>query len=82
MVLVHRIDGEAVFLNPDLIELVEVVGQGTRITLVDGRLVEVSETPSVIADRMRDFRAAVLVEAERQAGIGGVALRALPDLDP
>jgi uncharacterized protein YlzI (FlbEa/FlbD family) len=82
VVLVHRIDGEAVFLNPDLIELVEAVGHGTRITLVDGRSVEVIEAPPAIADRVRDFRAAVLVEAERQAGIGGVALRALPDLEP
>jgi uncharacterized protein YlzI (FlbEa/FlbD family) len=82
VVLVHRIDGEAVFLNPDLIELVEAVGQGTRITLVDGRSVEVIEAPPAIADRVRDFRAAVLVEAERQASIGGVALRALPDFEP
>lgn len=79
MVLVHRIDGEAVFLNPDLIELVEGSGSGTRITLVDGRAVEVTEAPAAIADRVRDFRAAVLVEAERQASVGSKPLHAVPD---
>lgn len=78
MVLVHRIDGEAVFLNPDLIELVEGNGSGTRITLVDGRAVEVTELPAAVADRVRDFRASVLVEAERQASAGSRSLHAVP----
>ncbi len=63
MVLVHRIKGEPLFLNADLIESIEALPD-TVVTLADGRRVVLSDTPEEIVDRIREFRASVLVAAE------------------
>lgn len=64
MILVHRLRGEPMFLNADLIEAVEATPD-TLLTLVDGRKTLVTESPEEIVARVVDFRAAVLVAAER-----------------
>ena len=66
MILVHRLKGDSLYLNPDLIESVEVMPD-TTITLVDGRRTLVRETPAEIVDRVLDFRASVLVRATAMA---------------
>lgn len=63
MILVHRLRGEPMLLNADLIESVEATPD-TVVTLVDGRRLVVAEGSEVIAARVRDFRAAVLAAAE------------------
>jgi flagellar protein FlbD len=63
VILVHRLRGEPLLLNADLIESVESKPD-TMITLVDGRHLVVAETAGEIASRVRDFRAAVLAAAE------------------
>jgi flagellar protein FlbD len=63
MILVHRLRGEPMLLNADLIESVESTPD-TVITLVDGRHLVVGESAEDIATRVRDFRAAVLAAAE------------------
>ena len=63
MILVHRLKGEPLFVNADLIEAIEALPD-TVLSLVDGRKTVVAETPAEVVDRIRAFRASVLVAAE------------------
>lgn len=70
MILVHRLKGEPMFLNADLIESIEA-RPDTVVTLVDGRKTVVAETPEEVVDRIRLFRAAVLAAVEDMRTPGG-----------
>jgi flagellar protein FlbD len=59
VILLHRLDGQPLFLNADLIEAVEV-SPDTVITLVSERRLVVAEKPSTVVDAITRFRAAVL----------------------
>lgn len=63
MVLVHRLKGEAIFLNADMIESIEA-RPDTVVVMVDGRSFVLSDPPEQIVDRIRRFRASVLVAAD------------------
>ena len=63
MILVHRLKGEPLLLNADLIESIEETPD-TVITLVDGRRILVADTGAEIIGRVLDFRAAVLAAAD------------------
>ncbi len=63
MINLHRIKGEALVLNADLIELIEETPD-TVITLIDGRKLVVQESPQAVVDAVRRFRAGVLANAE------------------
>ncbi len=63
MILVHRLRGEPLYVNSDLIESVEA-GPDTVLTLVDGRRIFVEEPPGTIVDRFVGFRASLLVAAD------------------
>ncbi len=63
MIRLHRIRGEEMFLNADLIESVQATPD-TVITLVDGRKLVVQETPEEVVDAIREFRASVLRRAD------------------
>ena len=63
MILVHRLRGEPLYVNADLIESVEATPD-TVLTLVDGRRIYVEEPPSAVVDRFVGFRAALLVAAD------------------
>ncbi len=63
MILVHRLRGEPLYVNADLIETVEA-NPDTVLTLLDGRRLLVDEDPQVVVDRFTDFRASLLVAAE------------------
>ena len=63
MVLVHRLKGEPLFLNADLIESIESLPD-TVVTLADGRRLVVADGPDEIVERITRFRASVLVAAE------------------
>jgi flagellar protein FlbD len=62
MIIVHRLRGEPMFLNADLVESIEATPD-TVLTLVDGRHVVVADAPEEIADRIVEYRAAILVSA-------------------
>lgn len=64
MVLVHRLKGEPLFLNADLIESIEATPD-TVVTLADGRRLLLSDSPEDVVDRIRTYRASVLVAAEQ-----------------
>jgi flagellar protein FlbD len=63
VVLVHRLKGEPLFLNADLIESIEAMPD-TVVTLADGRRLVLSDEPQAIVDRIRTYRASILVAAE------------------
>lgn len=63
MVLVHRLKGEPLFLNADLIETIESLPD-TVVTLADGRRLVLSDDPEVVVERIRQHRASILVAAE------------------
>lgn len=71
LILVHRLRGEPMVLNADLIESIEATPD-TIITMVDGRKVVVSDGTDAIVDRIRMFRAQILATSEqiRSAGRG------------
>ena len=67
MILVHRLKGEPMFLNSDLVEYIETTPD-TVITLLDGRRIVVQDPADEVVDRVKRFRAAVLVAAEEFRG--------------
>jgi flagellar protein FlbD len=65
VILVHRLRGEPLFVNADLIESIEATPD-TVLTLVDGRRLLVDEPPALVVERVVAFRASLLVAAEQQ----------------
>ena len=66
MILLTRLNGDEIYLNPDLIERIEALPD-TIVSLVDGKKYVASETPQELISRIVAFRAAVLVTAEAEA---------------
>lgn len=77
MILVHRLRGEPIYVNADLIESVETTPD-TVLTLVDGRRLIVEEPPEAVIERFKAFRASMLVAAGQLRG-GTPALSLVPD---
>ena len=73
MIIVHRLRGEEVFLNADLVESIEETPD-TVITMVDGRRLVVADTPEEIAERIVRYRGAILASAEQIRTDGRPAL--------
>lgn len=63
MILVHKLKGEPLFVNCDLIDTIEATPD-TVVSLADGRKLVVSESPEEVVDRARKFRASVIVATE------------------
>lgn len=63
MIRLHRIRGEELYLNADLIESMEVTPD-TMLTLIDGRKLVVSDSPEAVIDEVARFRARVLSAAD------------------
>ena len=82
MILVHRLRGEPMFINEDLIESIEATPD-TVLTLVDGRKIVVADAPQLVVDRARAYRASVLAATEelRTRGSGEVMLFPVTDAD-
>jgi flagellar protein FlbD len=66
MILLTRLNGDEMYLNPDLIERIEATAD-TVVTLVDGRKYVATEAPRELIQRVVAFRASVLVAAEAEA---------------
>ena len=80
MILVHKLKGEPLWVNPDLISFVES-NHDTVLTLSDGRHLVVADRPEDIAASLREHRASTLALAFRYQvdGVPGPALRLVPD---
>ena len=80
MILLTRLNGPQIAVNADLIERAEATPD-TVLTLVDGTKYLVTESVQEVIDKVRLFRASVLVtakELEESAGQPRATLRALP----
>ena len=80
MILLSRLNGQQIALNADLIERAEATPD-TVLTLVDGTKYVVAENVQEVIDRVRHYRASVLVAAKELEESGGqtrATLRALP----
>lgn len=64
MIVVTRLNGPPIAINSDLIERVESTPD-TILTLVDGTKFLVQESVEEIIDRIREFRASVVVMSQR-----------------
>lgn len=63
MIRVTPISGEALLLNPDLIEAIETTPD-TVLIFASGRRMVVGDSPADLADRIAQFRASVLARVE------------------
>lgn len=63
MVPVTRLNGKELYINPDLIQTMEVT-PNTVITFTNDEKIVVEESPQVIIDRIIEFQARV----QRQTG--------------
>ena len=64
MIVVHRLThpNEPLYLNPDQIQMVEA-HPDTVVALANASKFVVRETPEQVADRIREWRASILVAA-------------------
>jgi uncharacterized protein YlzI (FlbEa/FlbD family) len=69
MICLHRIRGDELWINPDLIVFAENSAHDTVVTLADGNRVTVIEPVEEIASSVMQFRASVLAAAENLATI-------------
>ena len=83
MIIVTRLHGASVAVNCDLIERVEAAPE-TVVTLVDGSRYVVRESVSEIVDKIRAFRASVVLLAGRldERSPAGQHLYVVPGPDP
>ena len=84
MIIVTRLHGASVAVNCDLIERVEAAPE-TVVTLVDGSRYVVRESVSEIVDKIRAFRASVVLLAGRldePSATGQQRLHLVPSPDP
>ena len=72
MIILTRLGGAQVAVNPDLIERAEPTPD-TVITMVDGHKLLVAESVAEIVDAVRAWRASVAAEAYALSSDGGVA---------
>jgi flagellar protein FlbD len=64
MITLHRLNGQQVGINADLIERVDVT-PSTVITLVDGTEYLVAESLEDVVDAVRTYRASIVALSER-----------------
>jgi flagellar protein FlbD len=82
MIIVTRLHGASVAVNCDLIERVEATPE-TVLTLVDGSRYVVRESVAEVVDKVRAFRASVVLLAGRlEHPAAGQHLYVVPNPDP
>jgi uncharacterized protein YlzI (FlbEa/FlbD family) len=77
MICLHRIRGDELWVNPDLIVFAENSSHDTVVTLADGNRVTVTEPVEAIAAAVMQFRASVLAAAENLSTIFSQSERSL-----
>lgn len=84
MILLTRLNGTQLGINPDLIERVDSSGD-TVVSLIDATKYVVAESPADVVERIIEFRGRVLAEADRalsQAGGTRAGLRLIVEEEP
>jgi flagellar protein FlbD len=64
MIVLSRLNGHAFALNPDLLERAEATPD-TVLTMADGSKLVVAESVEEVVDRVRTYRASVIVRAHQ-----------------
>lgn len=82
MICLHRIRGEELWVNPDLIVFVESTGHDTVVTLADGNRVLVQEPPADVSASVLRFRSTVLAAADELGSFFAVPAAANGDTAP
>ncbi len=77
MIILTRLNGEQFAVNCDLVERVDA-HPNTVLTLVDATKYIVAESLSQVVERVRDFRASVLVRSAEMTQGGPLGSVALP----
>lgn len=72
MIILTKLSGERFALNPDLVQRVEA-SHDTVVTLVDGAKYLVAESLEVVAERMLNYRIAVVSGAQETTQLHLVA---------
>ena len=82
MIILTRLGGHALAVNPDLIERAEVTPD-TVVTMTDGHKFVIAESLDTLVERVRSWRAGVAAEAYRNVTDADLlsAGRASADLD-
>ncbi len=60
MIELSRLNGHPIFVNADLLETVERIGELTVVTLTTGNMLEVTETPQAVRDAVVAYRRLIL----------------------
>ena len=84
MILLSRLNGTELGLNPDLIERVETTPD-TVLTLIDGTKYVVAEPAREVVARIIEFRARIIATADEFAGHAPhqpIALQLVTEADP
>jgi uncharacterized protein YlzI (FlbEa/FlbD family) len=77
MICLHRPRGDELWVNPDLMVLVETDGHHSIVTLADGNEVTVLEPVEQVAAAVMQFRSSVLAAAENLSTIFSHAERSV-----
>ncbi len=77
MICLHRIRGDELWVNPDLIVFAESNGHDTIVTLADANRVTVMEPVEEVASAVMQFRASVLAAADNLSTIFAHAERSV-----
>jgi uncharacterized protein YlzI (FlbEa/FlbD family) len=77
MICLHRLRGDEIWVNPDLIVFAENTGHDTIITLADGNRFTVAEPVEAVATNVMQFRASVLAAADNLSAIFSHAERSV-----
>lgn len=67
MIKLTRLDGSEIFVNDDLIEMVEET-HDTHITLSNGNRYVVLESAAVLIERIISFKAKIILRSSRSPG--------------
>ena len=69
MICLHRLRGDELWVNPDLIVFAEHNGHDTIVTLADGNRVTIGEPVEELASAVMQFRSSVLAAADNLSTI-------------
>jgi flagellar protein FlbD len=62
MIELTKLNGERYYLNSDLIEMIEMVPD-TLVTMTNGKTHYVAEPAAVVVERVKEYKAGILVQA-------------------
>lgn len=62
MIEVTKLNGERYYINSDLVEMIEMIPD-TLVTMTNGKTHYVAEPATVVVERVKEYKAGILVQA-------------------